>query len=106
MNIAGGPSTGGLAPRPLRAPSPNARCMDALTAFAACPQDEYALATRAQLQAAGLRSTDLTAAVRGGQLHRVRRRVYGLRPLDPWAEHLLSGGRVDPAYLRHARAVL
>jgi very-short-patch-repair endonuclease len=80
--------------------------MDATTAFGRCPQGQRGLATRAQLIAAGLRSTDLTAAVRAGELHRIRRRVYGLRVLEPWAEHVLSGGRVDPAFLREAQAVL
>jgi very-short-patch-repair endonuclease len=75
--------------------------MNAVAAF-----DGWDLAARAQLLEAGVRSSSLTALVRAGQLHRVRRGVYGSRPLDPWAGHLLSGGRVDPAFLRHARAVL
>jgi very-short-patch-repair endonuclease len=80
--------------------------MDALAAFDACHRDQFQLVSRRQLAAAGLRSFDLTAAVRDGQLFRVRRGVYGRSPLQPWAPHLLSGGRADPAFLRHAAAVL
>lgn len=80
--------------------------MDPLEAFARCKTDQHQFVTRRQLAAAGLRSADLTAAVAAGALSRVRRRVYARTPLQPWAEHLLSGGRVDPAFLRHAAAVL
>jgi very-short-patch-repair endonuclease len=80
--------------------------MDAIEAFARCARDPYLLVTRQQLAAAGLRSAAVTAAVAASELARVRRRVYARHPLEPWAEHLLSGARVDPAFLRHAAAVL
>ena len=74
--------------------------------FTSCAVDQRQLATRAQLAKAGLGSAALHAALQAVQLRRVRRRVYARRPLDPVGKHLLSGGDVDPAYLRHAQAVL
>ena len=80
--------------------------MDIAAAFAACSRGQRDLATRAQLAKAGLGPAALHAAVATGELHRVRRRVYARSPLQPCGEHLLSGGRIDPAFLRHAQAVL
>ena len=80
--------------------------MDVATAFDARAGRQRQLATRAQLVKAGLGPAALHAALVNKELQRVRRRVYARRPLEPAAEHLLSGGRADPAWLRQAQAVL
>lgn len=80
--------------------------MDVAATFESCSRDQRELATRARLAKAGLGPAALHAALTNEDLTRVRRRVYAGRPLDPCGEHLLSGGRIDPAYLRQAQAVL
>ncbi|MDT7540028.1 MAG: hypothetical protein QOI82_3613 [Actinomycetota bacterium] len=80
--------------------------MDALAIFASCSREQRDLATRERLAKAGLGSAALHAALTSGDLVRVRRRVYARSPIEPCGEHLLSGGRIDPAFLRHAQAVL
>jgi very-short-patch-repair endonuclease len=80
--------------------------MDLSSILLKCPSDQRDLATRAQLAKAGLGPAGLHAALKAEELARVRRRVYARRPLEPLGEHLLSGGLIDPAHLRHAQAVL
>jgi very-short-patch-repair endonuclease len=80
--------------------------MDLAAILQKCPGGQRDLATRAQLAKAGLGPAGLHAALKAGELIRVRRRVYARHPLEPLGEHLLSGGLIDPAYLRHAQAVL
>lgn len=45
-------------------------------------------------------------ALAAGRLVRVRRGVYSPVPLPAKAQHLVSGGRPDPAYVAHVRATL
>ncbi|MBK5305585.1 MAG: DUF559 domain-containing protein [Frankiaceae bacterium] len=80
--------------------------MDVTAIFDSCSCSQRELATRSQLAKAGLGPAALHAALKAEDLSRVRRRVYARRPLEPCGEHLLSGGRLDPAYLRQAQAVL
>jgi very-short-patch-repair endonuclease len=80
--------------------------MDADAIFRQCSRQQRELATRAQLARAGLGPAGLHAALVAGDLRRVRRRVYAQRPLVQPGQYLLSGGRIDPAYLRQAQAVL
>ena len=72
----------------------------------ACPPRRQRLASRAQLAAAGLGPEAITLAVRDGTLTRVRRGVYSPGALPSRADHLVSGGKADRAYLAHTRAAL
>jgi very-short-patch-repair endonuclease len=80
--------------------------MDPVGIFNSCSRAQRDLATRQRLAKAGLGPAALHAALTAGDLVRVRRRVYGRSPLEPCGQHLLTGGRIDPAFLRQAQAVL
>jgi very-short-patch-repair endonuclease len=80
--------------------------MEASTALARAAVRQQGLATRAQLEAAGLLRGGLRSALARGELVRVRRSVYAAASLPPLAVHLLSAGRPDPAYVVRVRAAL
>jgi very-short-patch-repair endonuclease len=80
--------------------------MDPSQALAAVGARQQGMATRRQLLAAGLSPKALSEAVDDAQLARVRRGVYAAAALDAPGPHLLSGGRIDAAYVRQVRAVL
>ena len=77
--------------------------MDPALAF---PPSRQCLSTRPQLDAAGVTRHQLARLLEDGDVVRIRRGVYSTGPLAPRAQHLLSGGRTDPAYLAEVRAVL
>lgn len=72
----------------------------------ACPARRQLLANRGHLSAAGLGSQAVLHATREGLLVRVRRGVYSPAPLAARAQHLVSGGSPDPAYVAEVRAAL
>jgi very-short-patch-repair endonuclease len=80
--------------------------MDPSQALAAAGELQQGMATRRQLLAAGLSSRALREAVDAARLVRVRRGLYAAAALEACGPHLLSGGRIDPAYVRQVRAAL
>jgi len=72
----------------------------------ACRPSRQHLACRGHLAAAGLGPAAVAAALADGRLVRVRRGVYSPAPLPTRAQHLVSGGSPDPAYVSHVRATL
>jgi hypothetical protein len=79
---------------------------DLSAAFKTASAGQRDLATRPQLTAAGLPRNLLSVAVGDGDLFRIHRSVYGLRPLEPRPEHLVTADGPAPTYLRRVQAAL
>jgi very-short-patch-repair endonuclease len=80
--------------------------MNVVDTVQSCGSTAQGQATAEQLRRAGLSPGPLARAVAVGDVHRLSRRVYGLVPLPPRPQYVVTDRGTAPAYVAHVRAAL